>query len=61
MPAPRLPFDAWLRAVDAECIRRCGIGYEDLPDWRYADAYADGYSPARAARAAIRAAKSDYL
>jgi len=52
----RIAFAEWMKLVDLEVGRKCGLGYEDLPDYCYADAYEAGLSPARCAARAIRAA-----
>jgi hypothetical protein len=52
----RPTFAEWMKLVDLEVGRKCGLGYEDLPDYCYADAYEAGLSPARCAARAIRAA-----
>lgn len=51
----RKPFEQWLREVNAECIKRVGLSYEDLTDVSYRDMYDDGVSPSRAAQRAIKA------
>lgn len=51
-------FSAWMAKVDA-VLGKMGFHSLDLPDWRYRDAFDDGWSPARAAYAALKAAK-DY-
>jgi len=50
-------FIDWMAKVDAILVRKCGLDSRDLPDWTYADAFEDGYTPAEAARSALRAAK----
>lgn len=50
-------LEQWLQAVDAECIKRIGLSYMDLPDICYADLYEEGVSPKNAAGKAIRGAK----
>jgi hypothetical protein len=55
----RLPFSAWMRAVDAAVTKKCGLSADDLPDACYCDWHAQGVSPSAAAARAIRAAK-DY-
>ena len=52
-----MDFDSWLVAVDDAVQAYCGLGRDDLPDCCYRDWYDDGYSPQRAAKAAIRRAK----
>lgn len=50
------PFKTWLRNVDAVLNRRVGLISEDLPDWDYWTAWANGYSPAEAAKLAAQEA-----
>lgn len=49
-------FEHWMRAVDNVLSSIAGLVSEDLPDYCYADAYEDGYSPAATAKRALRAA-----
>lgn len=56
-PKSEAKWEEWLKRVDAEVIRRTGLGIYDLPDWNWRDAYEDGSSAKRAAASAIRAAK----
>lgn len=51
-----MTFEEWMRAVNAHLEQLAGMCADDLPDWRYADAHANGTTPLAAARAAIRAA-----
>jgi len=53
-------FDDWMKKVNAEIERKCGMGVDDLPDWRYHQAWEDGVSPIRAAASVIAAAKRGY-
>ena len=46
-------FGLWLALVDQRMLRLIGLGYRDISDWRWADAYEDGYSPRDAAREAL--------
>jgi hypothetical protein len=46
-------FDAWLKAVDVECIAASGLGYQDLPDWDFRTAFDDGIDPKTAAQGVI--------
>ena len=55
----KLTFAQWLRAVDAKVGQLCGMSYRDLPDYCYADAYADGVSPALTAKRVVRSAMED--
>jgi Family of unknown function (DUF5419) len=50
-------YVAWMSKVDAALVKMCGLDSNDLPDWNYCDAYADGVTPSAAAKAAMRAAK----
>lgn len=54
---PNPKFDAWMAKVNAAVVKKCGLSADDLPDWGYFDAFEDGFSPAAAANAAIKAAK----
>jgi hypothetical protein len=40
-----LSFEAWMRKVDAELEKRCGMGHLDLPDYNYRDMYDDEIPP----------------
>lgn len=53
-----LKFLAWMRQVNLVLTRNCGLVSEDLPDWRYRDAFDDGYTPKEAAAKALSYAKS---
>lgn len=53
----RMTFEEWLSAVNTLILRATGLDRDDLPDWRYADAYTEGVSPASAARQVVRAAR----
>lgn len=57
--AARKSYEDWLRDVDQDVQKLCGVSCDDLPDWRYADAYADGRSARQAARSVVAAAKKD--
>lgn len=41
-------FTAWLKRVDALCIRRVGVSILDLPDACWADMFEDGLRPGQA-------------
>jgi hypothetical protein len=56
-PRQRLSFAQWRGAVNAYVVRRVGLDCDDLPDWRYRDAYDDGMSPSRAASQVVKNAK----
>jgi len=47
-------FDAWMAEIDAIIGAKFGIGYDDLPDVDYTGMFEDGFTPKRAANAAIR-------
>jgi Family of unknown function (DUF5419) len=53
-------FDKWMAKVDAVLVKKCGMDNRDLPDWAYADAFEDGFTPAAAARHALKAAKDEF-
>ena len=55
----RLTFEQWKAYVDAIIENRMSLTSDDLPDWDYYSAYADGMTPSAAATYAIRNAK-DY-
>lgn len=42
-------FAVWLQALDQAVARRIGLGYRDLEDWAYRDAYDEGMTPKQAA------------
>ena len=46
-------FALWMWLVNTQVRRLCGFTIYDLPDWRFHDAYTEGYSPAQAARELI--------
>ena len=50
-------FAEWMNQVNSVVLKKTGLFADDLPDYCYRDAYDDGESPGRTARAAIRAAK----
>ena len=56
----RMSFEQWMAKVDAILMKKCGLDSRDLDDWRYADAFEEGESPAHAARDAYEAANGDY-
>jgi hypothetical protein len=55
----KLTFEQWKVQVDRHVLEQCGLHADDLPDYRYRDAYEDNVKPATAARKAIMAAKKD--
>ena len=50
-------FDEWMNQVNSVVLKKTGLFADDLPDYCYRDAYADGEAPGSTARAASRAAK----
>ena len=50
-------FEQWMAKVDAILVKKCGLDSRDLPDWMYFDAFEDGFSPAAAAREALKEAE----
>jgi Family of unknown function (DUF5419) len=55
----KLSFEEWMRAVNAELMRRVSMVADDLPDWRYRAAYDEGMTSKRAAAKAIQYAKRE--
>jgi len=51
----KLTYAEWKKKVDAAISAKCGLTSDDLADYNYADAYADGVSPSSAARKALAA------
>ena len=49
-------FEAWMKEVDRRIEASIGLSSADLPDICYRDMYADGATPASAAREAIKGA-----
>ena len=43
-------FSQWLNKVDNELVSMCGLGYMDLADQNYSDAFEDGLKPEEMAR-----------
>jgi hypothetical protein len=54
----RPDFKAWEAAVNARLIEICGLGIEDLPDYRYFDEYNKGTSEKKCADDALTHAHS---
>jgi len=52
-----MEFEAWMRKVDAELVKRCGLQSSDIDDWRYRDDFENRVTPARSAARALRNAK----
>lgn len=51
-------FEIWMGKVDAHIAKRCmGFTSEDIDDYCYWEAFADGVSPSDCAKAAIRNAR----
>ena len=42
---PKLTFEVWMQEVDRLLYATVGIGYEDLPDWRWMDEWEEGVTP----------------
>jgi len=42
-------FASWMQEVDRELTKLCGLGVNDLADYRYADAFNDELDPAEVA------------
>lgn len=59
MAKPRLTWEEWKIEVNTFVIRKTGIHADDLPDWRYREAYDNGMKPNVAANRAIAAAKKE--
>lgn len=57
MAKPAVAFPAWMAAVNAAVIEKCGLCAADLPDWPYMPAWERGVSPKSAAAKAVKAAK----
>ena len=55
----RITFEQWLAKVDQWLEAHVFVSSADLPDCCYADWFADGISPARAARMALKAMDGD--
>jgi hypothetical protein len=56
----KLSFEEWMVEVNKQIDRKCGMVADDLPDWRYREAYNAGKKPEVAAYQAIKAARSSY-
>ena len=53
-------FKVWMQQVDAHLEKMCGMTSDDLPDYRYRDAFDQGCTSLVTARAAYRRAYQDY-
>jgi hypothetical protein len=42
-------FVEWLKRVNNIVVSQLGVGIDDLPDWGFADAFEDKYTPNEAA------------
>ena len=51
-------FEYWMKRVDDELNRKCGLMSDDLPDMDYWDMWESGRSPLTAALLAIRDAET---
>lgn len=51
-------YKEWRRQVDVWIIRMCGLSGDDLPDYRYRDAYHDEVTPKECAQDVIEYAKT---
>ena len=50
-------FTAWMAEVDKHILNAVGMDHNDLPDWRYRDAFEEGMAPVKAAKRAVKAAE----
>lgn len=48
-----MTFEEWMQKIDEILVRESLLGYADLPDWHYTDAYEDDMSPEEAAKAVL--------
>lgn len=54
----RMTFEEWMKRVDNHIGHTLPfMDSNDIPDWRYRDAYDEGMTPKRAAQNAIRQAR----
>lgn len=53
--APKRTFEEYMKLVDAELIKLCGLTHMDLSDIAYRDCYDDGVPPKSAAKRAYKA------
>lgn len=54
---PKQTFDEWMVEVNKHLDQKCGMVANDLPDWRYYDAWKAGKKAEVAAYQAIKAAR----
>ena len=52
-------FEEWMKQVDAQLERLCGLSSSDLPDAYYRDEYDSETLPSAMARLVFEAAKED--
>ena len=50
----KMTFEDWMKQVDKEVNKLCGMSYLDLPDCAYSQWHEDGVKPASAAKRAMR-------
>ena len=55
----KLSFEEWMKRVDAQLIKWCGLSSSDLPDYMYWDMWDDDTSYADAACEALSDAASE--
>ena len=48
-------FEQWMAQVNRKLMTMCMMSADEIPDWGYYDAYAEGVPPFTAARRAIAA------
>ncbi|AFI25002.1 hypothetical protein [Mycobacterium phage SWU1] len=48
-----MSFETWMAALDGYMTETFGLGYQDIADWTYRDAYDDGLTFREAAHRAI--------
>lgn len=53
----KMSYREWLNRVDVAVWSKVGVGLYDLPDVPVRAMYDDGYSPSKAASAAVKNAK----
>lgn len=45
-----MTYDQWIAKVDTFFYKEIGLSHDDIEDWRWYDAYDDGYEPEEAAK-----------